>query len=102
VADVHGLVQLDGADPVPFCQLKQVHNPLAQALQEAYLAIDRIRARPPRMAAPAPAAPAVRRPESAPASPKAAASPPPIPTPHQPPATANPPKQKPVGQQSLF
>jgi len=37
LADVHGLLQLDGADPVPFCQLRDVQNPLAGALQEATL-----------------------------------------------------------------
>lgn len=35
LADVHGLLQLDGADPVPFCHIKEVPNPLARALQEA-------------------------------------------------------------------
>src|SRR6266852_2543975 len=59
VSDVNGLLQLDGADPVPFCVLKAVRNPLARALQEAYVAIERVRAKPPRMAAPSagPAAP---------------------------------------------
>ena len=59
IADVNGLVQLDGADPIPFCHLKGVQNPLARALQEAYVAIERVRARPPKMVAPAvtPAAP---------------------------------------------
>ena len=59
VSDVNGLLQLDGADPVPFCMLKGVRNPLARALQEAYVAIERVRAKPPRMAAPTagPAAP---------------------------------------------
>jgi hypothetical protein len=59
LADVNGLVQLDGADPIPFCHLKGVQNPLARALQEAYVAIERVRARPPKMVAPAvtPAAP---------------------------------------------
>jgi hypothetical protein len=52
VSDVNGLLQLDGADPVPFCMLKGVRNPLARALQEAYVAIERVRAKPPRMAAP--------------------------------------------------
>jgi hypothetical protein len=58
VADVNGLVQLDGADPTPFCQLKSVNNPLARALQEAFVAVERARARPPKMTAPAPASPA--------------------------------------------
>ncbi len=53
LADVNGLVQLDGADPVPFCHLKGVQNPLARALQEAYVAVERVRARPPKMVAPA-------------------------------------------------
>jgi len=57
-ADAHGFVQLDGADPVPFCQLKAVANPLARALQEAYVAIEQVRARPPRMSPPT--APQVR------------------------------------------
>jgi hypothetical protein len=54
LADVHGFLQLDGADPVPFCRLKDVPNPLARALQEAFVAVERVRARPPRMTAPAP------------------------------------------------
>ncbi len=58
VADVNGLVQLDGADPTPFCQLKSVSNPLARALQEAFVAVERARARPPKMTAPAQASPA--------------------------------------------
>jgi hypothetical protein len=53
LADVHGLLQLDGADPVPFCHLRDVQNPLAGALQEAYAAVERVRARPPGMSAPA-------------------------------------------------
>jgi hypothetical protein len=32
LADAHGMLQLDGADPVPFCRLKNVQNPLARAL----------------------------------------------------------------------
>jgi len=71
LADVNGLIQLDGADPIPFCHLKGVQNSLARALQEAYVAIERVRARPPKMAAPAvtPAAPPpVSRPKSAPAA----------------------------------
>jgi hypothetical protein len=70
LADVHGLLQLDGADPVPFCHLKGVQNPLARALQEAYMAVVRVRAKPPRMGAPpvvaATAAPG-RRPRPLPA-----------------------------------
>ncbi len=58
LADVNGLVQLDGADPIPFCQLKSVNNPLARALQEAFVAVERARARPPKMTAPAPSPPA--------------------------------------------
>ena len=58
LADVNGLLQLDGADPTPFCQLKSVNNPLARALQEAFVAVERARARPPKMTAPAPAPPA--------------------------------------------
>jgi hypothetical protein len=58
LADVNGLVQLDGADPTPFCQLKSVSNPLARALQEAFVAVERARARPPKMTAPAQASPA--------------------------------------------
>jgi len=78
-ADVHGLLQLDGADPIPFCRLKGVQNPLLRALQEAHLAVERARARPPRMSAPqATAAPTPR---------------PPRPT--VPPATATPPAQVP-------
>jgi hypothetical protein len=70
VSDVNGLLQLDGADPVQFCVLKAVRNPLARALQEAYVAIERVRAKPPRMAAPSagPGAPqhGPPRPQSAP------------------------------------
>jgi len=58
LADVNGLVQLDGADPIPFCQLKSVNNPLARALQEAFVAVERARARPPKMTAPATSPPA--------------------------------------------
>lgn len=54
LADVHGLLQLDGADPIPFCRVKGVANPLARALQEAYVAVERARAKPPRMVAPTP------------------------------------------------
>ena len=80
VSDVNGLLQLDGADPVPFCVLKAVRNPLARALQEAYVAIERVRAKPPRMAAPTagPAAPqhGPPRPQSAPRATAAARHPP--------------------------
>src|SRR6266542_483400 len=44
LADAHGILQLDGADPIPFCRLKGVQNPLSRALQEAYLAVERVRA----------------------------------------------------------
>ena len=43
-ADVHGLIQLDGADPTPFCRLKAVPSPLVRALQEAYVAVEQMRA----------------------------------------------------------
>jgi hypothetical protein len=67
LADVHGLIQLDGADPTPFCRLKAVPNPLARALQEAYVAVEQVRAKPPRMAAPSPATMSTQRPpQSAP------------------------------------
>jgi hypothetical protein len=82
LADVNGLVQLDGADPIPFCHLKGVQNPLARALQEAYVAIERVRARPPKMLAPAvtPAAPStVPRTKAAPAASAAATLPQPRP-----------------------
>ncbi len=46
LADVHGLLQLEGADPVPFCRIEGVPNPLARALQEAYAAVERVRAKP--------------------------------------------------------
>src|SRR5579859_4086306 len=52
LADAHGMLQLDGADPVPFCRLKNVRNPLARALQEAFLAVERVRAKPPKMVTP--------------------------------------------------
>jgi len=69
LADVNGLVQLDGADPFPFCQLKSVNNPLARALQEAFVAVERARARPPKMtalaASPPAAPPAVPQPPAA-------------------------------------
>lgn len=74
LADAHGFLQLDGADPVPFCRLKAVPNPLARALQEAYIAIESVRAKPPRMSAPSapqvrPTAPVAQRPDPATASP---------------------------------
>jgi hypothetical protein len=84
VSDVNGLLQLDGADPVPFCMLKGVRNPLARALQEAYVAIERVRAKPPRMAAPtaSPAGPqhGPPRPQSAPRATAAARHPPATPS----------------------
>jgi hypothetical protein len=79
LADVNGLLQLDGADPTPFCQLKSVNNPLARALQEAFVAVERARARPPKMTAPAPA-------PASPAAPAAVPQPPatrPNTTPHK-------------------
>lgn len=72
LADAHGFLQLDGADPVPFCQLKAVPNPLARALQAAYVAIEQVRARPPRM--PPPTAPQVR--STTAAQPRKVAAPP--------------------------
>jgi hypothetical protein len=62
VADVHGLLQLDGADPIPFCRLKSVQKPLLRALQEAHLAVERARIQPPRMCAPSTAAAGPRPP----------------------------------------
>lgn len=82
-ADVHGLVQLDGADPIPFCHLRSVQNPLAGALQEAHLAVERVRVKPPRMVGPPvtpAAAPAHPARQSAPSAARAA----------QPPATSGP------------
>ena len=105
LADAHGLLQLEGADPIPFCQLRGVQNPLARALQDAFLAIQRVRAKPPRMSTPTTGAAAPARPHAAPARATATtpASPPrspaPASTPPEP-AAAN--KQKPVGQPSLF
>src|SRR5947209_2912609 len=108
LANVHGLLQLDGADPVPFCQLRGVQNPLARALQEAYLAIQRARAKPPRMNAPATGSAALTRPHAPPPqlTPAPATTPEPLPRSPAPPSTpsesaaAN--KRKPVGQPSLF
>jgi hypothetical protein len=31
LADAHGLLQLEGADPIPFCQLRGVQNPRSSA-----------------------------------------------------------------------
>ena len=78
LADAHGFVQLDGADPVPFCRLKAVPNPLSRALQEAYIAIESVRAKPPHMSAPTtpqvrPAAATPRRP-SPPTTPRSVQS----------------------------
>jgi hypothetical protein len=76
LTDVHGLLQLDGADPVPFCQLRGVSNPIARALQEAYVAVERVRAKPPRMAPPSiPSVPSVRSTTGGPA-PRTQAPPP--------------------------
>jgi hypothetical protein len=108
LADVTGLVQLDGADPIPFCQLKSVNNPLARALQEAFVAVERARARPPKITAPAP---------SPPAAPPAVPQPPtarPHNTPHKAASTVAPavpallsagsstPSKSPAAQPSLF
>jgi hypothetical protein len=105
LADVHGLLQLDGADPIPFCQLKSVQNPLARALQEAFVAVERVRARPPRMTAP-PAPPATSpRPQAAAPSPARAApaTPPASPARFAPPDAATPTtRTAPVAQPSLF
>src|ERR1700730_1132883 len=109
LADAHGMLQLDGADPVPFCRLKNVQNPLAGALQDAHLAIQRARAKPPKIAAPsvpAALAPVARqRPVPPPRPPPRAQEPPSRPAaastrPAGPPA---PPKQAaPVDQPALF
>jgi hypothetical protein len=108
-ADVHGLLQLDGADPIPFCHLKDVQNPLVRALQEAFLAVERVRARPPRMSAP-PATPATpTRPRapmppvpSAPPTAAPATTPAPPATPPTPAASVPARKRAPVDQPSLF
>jgi hypothetical protein len=109
VADAHGLLQLDGADPIPFCQVRGVQNPLARALQEAFLAIQRVRAKPPRMSAPATGAGTPTRPYAGPTraiqapAPTTPASPPRSPAPASIPAeSAATSKRKPVGQPSLF
>ena len=107
LADVHGLLQLDGTDPIPFCQLKGVPNPLSRALQEAFVAVEQVRAKPPRMTAPpaAPAAPTGARPQAAvpSARPAAPAAPPELPaaSPATPPASPTR-KPAPVAQPSLF
>jgi hypothetical protein len=110
LADAHGMLQLDGADPVPFCRLKNVQNPLARALQEAFLAVERVRAKPPKMVTPtvitppapvgtARPAPHPRPTSSAQQSPGQPAAAPPT-RPAGPPV---PPKQAaPVGQPTLF
>jgi hypothetical protein len=109
LADAHGMLQLDGADPVPFCRLKNVQNPLARALQEAFLAVERVRAKPPKMVAPsvatAPAPVGTQRPAAhtrpVPGTQQSSGQPAAPPTgPAGPPA---PPKQAaPVGQPTLF
>jgi hypothetical protein len=105
LADAHGLLQLEGADPIPFCQLRGVQNPLARALQEAFLAIQRVRAKPPRMSAPATGAVTPTRPPIV--ATRATATTPTPPT--RPPAPALTAAEsaatnwrKPVGQTSLF
>jgi hypothetical protein len=100
-ADVHGLLQLDGADPIPFCRLKSVQNPLLRALQEAHLAVERARARPPRMSTPSTAA-------AAPRPPRPTVPPTVAPTPVPPPAAPAPsdgptsPPTPPPAQPALF
>ena len=105
LADAHGILQLDGADPIPFCRLKDVQNPLAGALQEAYLAVERVRAKPPKMAAPpmaaAPAAPVAVRTRPAPHAHGSASQP--AAAPARPAAPPAPLKQAaPVDQATLF
>jgi hypothetical protein len=109
LADAHGMLQLDGADPVPFCRLKNVQNPLARALQEAFLAVERVRAKPPKMLTPAvitPSAPVgAARPAPQPRStPRAQQSPgQPAASPTKPAGPPAPPKPTaPVGQPTLF
>jgi hypothetical protein len=109
LADAHGMLQLDGADPVPFCRLKDVQNPLARALQEAFLAVERVRAKPPKMVTPTvvtPAAPvSTARPAPHPRpAPRNQPSPPqPAPPPTRASGPSAPPKQAPpVGQPTLF
>jgi hypothetical protein len=103
LADAHGLLQLEGADPIPFCQLRGVQNPLARALQEAFLAIQRVRAKPPRMSAPATGA---ATPTRRPTVPTSATTPAPPTRPPAPASTAAASaatdRRKPVGQPSLF
>jgi len=107
LADAHGMLQLDGADPVPFCRLKNVANPLATALQDAFLKLERVRAKPPKMVAPTvptpPAAAGTQRPTTHP-TPSAQQSPgQPAGTPTRPAGPPAPPKQAaPVGQPTLF
>jgi len=104
LADAHGILQLDGADPIPFCRLKGVQNPLARALQEAYLAVERVRAKPPKMAAPPVAtalAPVSARPRPAPHAQASASQP--AAAPARPAAPPAPLKQAaPVDQATLF
>jgi hypothetical protein len=100
-SDVHGLLQLDGADPVPFCRLVGVANPLARALQEAYMAVERVRAKPPRMSVPT-ASPAARS-TTAHARPPAVLTPAAVSTATQKPSVAAAPNPKPeTTQPSLF
>ena len=102
LADVHGLIQLDGADPTPFCRLKAVPNPLARALQEAYVAVEQVRARPPRMAAPSSAPAPSQRPAQGASRP---AVPPTGAAPHAAPQAAAPARSKSAAtpaQPSLF
>ncbi len=109
LADVHGLLQLDGADPIPFCRVKAVANPLARALQEAYVAVERARAKPPRMAAPTPS-PTSQTPTEAPHPVGPPARPPRVSAPAAPAAptrtpaaaAAGPKTAEPVAQPSLF
>jgi len=109
LADAHGMLQLDGADPIPFCRLKSVQNPLARALQEAFLAVARVRAKPPKMVPPpiatAPAPAGTQRPAPHPRpTPRAQQSPgQPAGPPTRPAGPPTPPKQAaPVGQPTLF
>ncbi|MBV8717161.1 MAG: hypothetical protein JOZ65_19035 [Chloroflexi bacterium] len=100
LADAHGFVQLDGADPVPFCRLKAVPNPLARALQEAYVTIESVRAKPPHMSAPTP--PQVRPTTVSPRQPSPRQAPPAV---HSTEPVARPSAAKPAvsrAQPSLF
>jgi hypothetical protein len=76
LADAHGMLQLDGADPIPFCRLKDVQNPLARALQEAFLAVERVRAKPPKMAAPSTVTVPAASPAPSPTAPRPTQKPP--------------------------